>query len=335
MKAVVQRSYGEISELQVEEVSRPIPGDDEALVEVRAASVHADVWHVVTGLPYVLRLFGGGLLRPKNPVPGTDLSGVVVEVGQGVTRFRPGDEVFGESLRGFQWANGGTYAEFATAPESGLALKPGNVPFEQAATVPTSGLIALPNLQQGGLHPGARVLINGAGGGVGTVALQVAKAEGAHVTAVDHTDKLPLLAELGADQVLDYTRTDFTDGSESYDLVFDVVGTHSFARSRRVLAKEGKYVLIGHDHYGTAGRRLLGNLPRMIGLMLRSSFSPQLPKPNLSPPDRRPLLERLASLLEARQLTPPIARTYPLERAADALMELTRGRALGRIVLTV
>lgn len=335
MRAVIQKRYGAISELTLEEVAQPEVQADEVLVKVRAASVHADVWHVVTGLPHVLRLFGGGFLRPKNPVPGTDLSGVVVAVGSAVTRFAPGDEVFGESLRGFQWENGGTYAEFATAPESGLAHKPGNVSFEAAAAVPTAGLIALPNLRQGGLRAGARVLINGAGGGVGSIALQVAKAEGARVTAVDHGDKLELLKRLGADRVIDYTEADFTAGEERYDLVFDVVGTHSFARCRRVLSEDGKYVLIGHDHYGNSGRHVLGSLPRMLGLMVRSSFSSHLPKADFTPPDKPALLEYLARLLESGQLTPPIARRYELERVSDALEELTQGSALGKIVLTI
>lgn len=336
MKAIVQRRYGTAADLKLEEIDEPVVRDDEVLVQVKAASVHPDVWHVVTGLPHVLRLFGAGFWKPKNPVPGTDLSGVVVKLGKLVTRFREGDEVFGESLRGFQWENGGTYAEFASAPENGLAHKPSNVSFEEAASVPTAGHIAIPNLlAQGQLRAGQHVLINGAAGGVGSIALQVAKAEGAEVTAVDRTDKLELLRDLGADHVIDYTRTDFTTGTERYDMVFDVPGNHSFKRCCGVLSPDGKYVLIGHDHFGTRGRRVLGSLPRMIGLMLRTPFSKHLPKAGFSMPDRQASMQLLQRLLESKQLTPKIARSYPLEQAGEALLRLQQGDLLGRIVLSI
>jgi NADPH:quinone reductase-like Zn-dependent oxidoreductase len=214
------------------------------LVRVRAASVHADVWHVVTGWPYVLRLMGAGLRRPKNQVPGTDVAGVVEAVGASVTRFSPGDEVFGETMLGMQWRNGGAFAEYVAAPEDALALKPKHVGFEQAAAVPTSGFIAAANLQPGRpIAPGQRVLVNGAAGNVGAIAVQLARAQGAQVTGVDHTDKLDLVRALGADHVIDYTAVDFTRGAERYDLLFDVASNLTVAAARRVLTPTGMYVL--------------------------------------------------------------------------------------------
>ena len=230
MKAIVQDTYGSPDVLELRDIDRPVVEDDEVLVRVRAASVHPDVWHVLTGLPYVLRVMGAGLRKPKNPVPGTDLAGVIESVGKNVTRFGPGDEVFGETLKGMQWINGGAYAEYATAPEDALALKPANVTFEQAAAVPTSALIALPSLRAGGeIQAGQRVLVNGAGGGVGAIAVQLAKAFGADVTGVDCTSKLDMVRSIGADQVIDYTQEDFTRRGERYDLIFDIPGNHSLS----------------------------------------------------------------------------------------------------------
>ena len=240
MKAIVQDTYGSADVLELRDIDRPVVEDDEVLVRVRAASVHPDVWHVLTGLPYVLRLMGAGLRKPKNPVPGTDLAGVVDSVGKNVTRFQPGDEVFGETMRGLQWVNGGAYAEYATAPEDALALKPANVTFEQAAAVPTSALIALPSLRAGGeIQAGQRVLVNGAGGGVGAIAVQLAKAFGADVTGVDCTSKLDMVRSIGADQVIDYTQEDFTRRGERYDLIFDIPGNHSLSDCRRALTPGG------------------------------------------------------------------------------------------------
>ena len=234
MRAVVQSGYGSPAGLELVDLPTPVPGPDEVLVRVRAASVHPDVWHVVTGTPYVLRLMGSGVRRPRNPVPGTDLAGQVEAVGEAVTRFRPGDPVFGETIRGMQWVNGGAYAEFATVPESGLALRP-DITFEQAATVPTAGLIALHNLV--GHHDPARP--TGAGerrrGRRGRDRRPARRAYGAHVTGVDTGDKRDLVLGLGAHRFVDFTREDFTRAPERYDLVFDVPGNHSFAECRRVL----------------------------------------------------------------------------------------------------
>ena len=208
MEAILQSRYGPIDDLQLGQVARPVPAEDEVLVRVRAASVHPDVWHVVTGQPAVLRLMGSGVRHPKEQVPGTDVAGVVESVGRAVTQFRPGDEVFGKTVRGVQWRNGGAFAEYATAPEDGVALKPAGVSFEEAAAVPTAGLIALNNLPQRRVPPGSRVLVNGAAGGVGAFAVQLAKAYGAEVTGVDHRSKLALVRSLGADRTIDYTRED-------------------------------------------------------------------------------------------------------------------------------
>jgi NADPH:quinone reductase-like Zn-dependent oxidoreductase len=231
MKAIVQEKYGSPYDLALREVDRPLIGDDDVLVRVHAASVHPDVWHVVIGRPYVLRLMGAGFSKPKNPIPGTDMAGIVESVGKAVTRYRQGDGVFGETIAAtHQWTNGGAFAEYVSVREDWLALKPGNVTFEQAAAVPTSGFIALHNLRDASqVGPGRKVLINGAGGGVGALALQFAKAHGAHVTAVDSTNKLSMLRSLGADEVIDYTREDFTRRGNRYDLIFDVPGNRPFS----------------------------------------------------------------------------------------------------------
>ena len=222
MKAIVHRAYGPADKvLELREIDVPTPRSDEVLVRVRAASVHPDVWHVIEGLPYVVRLFGNGLTKPKKRVPGTDLAGVVDAVGEKVTHFKIGDEVFGESTP-MAWWNGGAYAEYAAVPEKFLVHKPANISFEEAAAVPTSGFIALNNLQRLELHgPGQNVLINGAGGCVGTLAIQIAKAKGARVTAVDRADKLEMMRALGADPVIDYTKENVLIGSDRNDLILD------------------------------------------------------------------------------------------------------------------
>jgi NADPH:quinone reductase-like Zn-dependent oxidoreductase len=336
MKAIVQDSYGSPDVLKLQEIDKPVVEDDEVLVRVRAASVHPDVWHVLTGLPYVLRMTGTGLRKPKNPVPGTDVAGIVESVGKDVTRFQPGDEVFGETIRGYQWTNGGAYAEYATAPEDALALKPANVTFEQAAAIPTSALIALPSLRAGGeIQAGQKVLVNGAGGGVGTVAVQLAKAFGADVTGVDCTSKLDLVRSVGADQVIDYTQEDFTRRDERYDLIFDIPGNHSLSACRRALKPTGTYVLIGHDNYGKGMRRWVGLLPRMFKLMAMSLFVSQLPDVGRPMPSKQESMALLKELLESGKLTPHIDRTYPLSEVPEAIRYLQEGHAIGKVIITV
>lgn len=336
MKAIIQERYGSADALVLAEVDRPTVEDDEVLVRVRAASVHPDVWHVVTGRPYLLRLMGAGLRRPKRRIPGTDVAGHVERVGDRVTRFKPGDEVFGETVKGYQWRNGGAFAEYVSAPEEALALKPGNISFEQAAAVPTSALIALHNLPRDGRSlRGRRVLVNGAGGGVGGFAVQLAKASGATVTGVDETRKLDLVRSLGADRVIDHTEADFTRGDERYDLVLDVPGNHSFKECRRALAPGGSYVLIGHDGYGSAAGRWLGSVPRVLKLVAMAPFVRELPTPGFSMPKKQDSLAVLKELIEAGSLKPVVDRTYPLDQVPEAMRYLQQGHARGKVVITV
>jgi NADPH:quinone reductase-like Zn-dependent oxidoreductase len=337
MKAIVQDGYGPPEDvLELKDIEAPVVKDDKVLVRVHAASVHADVWHVVTGLPYVLRIMGAGLRRPKNPVPGTDVAGVIESVGAKVTRFQPGDEVFGETIKGMQWVNGGAYAEYAVAPEDGLALKPANVTFEQAAAVPTSALIAYGALKgEGKIQAGQKVLVNGAGGGVGSFAVQLAKALGAEVTGVDSTGKLEMVRSLGADHVIDYTQEDFTRRGERFDLIFDIPGNHSFAECKRALMPGGTYVLIGHDNYGKRMRRWVGLLPHMFKLMAMSPFVKQLPTVPFSRPPRAESMAFLKELLESGKLKPNIDRTYTLSQVPEAIRYLQDEQVKGKVIITV
>jgi|TARA_B100000315_G_scaffold157246_1_gene145847 NADPH:quinone reductase-like Zn-dependent oxidoreductase len=253
-----------------------------------------------------------------------------------VTRFQPGDEVFGETIRGYQWVNGGAYAEYAAAPECALAMKPANVTFEQAAAVPASALIALPALRgEGKIQAGQKVLVNGAAGGVGAIAVQIAKAFGGSVTGVDSTSKLDLVRSLGADRVIDYTQEDFTQRDERYDLIIDIPGNHSLSACRRALAPDGTYVLIGHDNYGAGMRRWVGLLPRMLRLMAMSLFVSQLPDVRVSMPDKEASMALLKELLETGKLAPFIDRTFALSDVPDAIRYLQGGQAKGKIVITV
>jgi NADPH:quinone reductase-like Zn-dependent oxidoreductase len=335
MKAVIQQKYGPPDVLQLREVDKPAVGGDEVLVRVRAASVHPDVWHVVSGQPYVVRIFGAGLLKPKNPVPGTDMAGVVESVGKNVTQFRPGDPVFGETIYMNQWTNGGAYAEYVSVQEDLLALKPDNITFEQAASVPTSGFITLLNLREASqFRPGHEVLINGAGGGVGTIALQIAKAHGAHVTAVDSTGKLGILRSLGADVVIDYTQEDFTQRGAIYDLIFDIPGNYRFSTCRRVLKPDGRYVLIGHDNFGASGKRVLGGVPYFLKLMFLARFVKQLRGPGVPPPTRKEAMAILSRLLEVGKITPIVDSTYPLSEAGEALRHMIQDELQGKVIIT-
>lgn len=337
MKAIVQDRYGPPEKvLELREIDPPAVGDSEVRVRVRASCVHPDVWHVVTGQPWVARLMGAGLRRPKSPVPGTDVAGIVEAVGRKVTRFGEGDAVFGETHSELQWVNGGAFAESVSVPEDTLALKPEGVGFEEAASVPTSGFITLLNLRGGAeVEQGMSVLINGAGGGVGSTALQVAKAKGARVTGVDRTDKMEMIRSLGADRVIDYTREDFTRGGERYDLILDVASNLSLRATKHVLTPDGVYLVIGHDHFGAAKGRVLGSLPRMLGLLAVSRFVRHLPTSEGVPaPTKSEAIEVLRELLATGRLTPVIDRAYPLEDVTAAMLYMQSGQACGRIVVT-
>ena len=335
MKAIVQDRYGSPDVLKLREIDEPSVGDDQVLVRVRAASVHADVWHVMRGVPYVLRIMGAGLRRPKDLVPGTDLAGIVEAVGRNVTRFQPGDEVFGQSLVANLWRHGGAFAEYAAVREARFERKPAGLTFEQSAAVPTSGSLAVQGVRdEGRIQAGQHALINGAGGAVGTFAVQLAKAYGANVTAVDAPGKLDMLRSIGADRVVDYTQEDFTRGGERYDVILDIAGNHPWPDIRRALTPEGTFVLIGHDHYGGSGHRWFGSLGRFAKLIVISPFVPQL-HPFRGAKDPGDRLVVMKELIEAGKITPVIDRTFPLSEVPEAIRYLESGQARGKVVITV
>jgi NADPH:quinone reductase-like Zn-dependent oxidoreductase len=337
VRAIVQERYGSPRDvLHVREIDQPVPGTGQVLVRVRATSVHADVWHAVTGIPYIFRVLGSGLRAPKRQVPGTDLAGEVVQVGSGASRLIPGDRVFGEITPTGKWFNAGALAEYAAVDETLLAPIPDGLSFIEGAAVPTAALIALMNLlDQGRVRQGQRVLVNGAAGAVGVWAVQLATAFGAHVTAVDAPTKLDLLRDLGAEQVIDYTHQDFTRMGMRFDIVFDVVSRAPFSEVRRTLEPDGTYLLVGYGQYGRSGHRALGSLGRMLPLLAISPVVKQLP--GIRPV--RPREESWATIVELLgegRIRPVVdERTFPLDRAADAIDYLTTGAAKGRVVLTV
>lgn len=331
MITVLQSRYGDVDVYRRGEVPVPRPGPGQVLVRVRATTLHADIWHAMRGEPRILRLMGGGFLRPKNPVPGTDLAGEVVALGDGVDKFRLGDRVFGQTTGWNLWRNGGTFAPWAVAGAAGLAKIPDGIGFPEAASVATSGQIVLLNMPLEPLVPGASVLVHGAAGCVGSLALQIAKARGARVVAVDRPAKLDLLRSLGADEAIDGATTDPTAGDPRYDMVFDVLGLHPLRAWCRVLKPDGHYVLIGHDQYGASRRTLLGGIPQMLGLALRAPFVTQ--KVVLGPPESpEPPLEMLARWLERRAITPRIDSVLPLPELPRAMRRLERNEPQGRIV---
>jgi NADPH:quinone reductase-like Zn-dependent oxidoreductase len=335
MRAIVQERYGSADVLELREIERPNVGDDEVLVRVRASSAHADVWHAMKGVPYVLRIMGSGLRAPKHRVPGTDLAGHVELVGRNVTRFHPGDEVFGQSLLANLWRNGGAYAEYAAVPGAMLELKPTRLTFEQAAAVPTSGSLAVQHVRdEGRTQPGQKILINGAGGAVGTFAVQLAKSYGANVTGVDATGKLDMLRSIGTDQVLDYTKEDFTRRDERYDFILDIAGNHPYPAVRRALTPDGTYVLSGFDQYGGSGHRWFGSLGRFAKLIVISPFVSHL-HPFRGAKDPGDRLVVLKELIEAGKITPVIDRTFALREVPEAIRYLESGQARGKVVITV
>jgi NADPH:quinone reductase-like Zn-dependent oxidoreductase len=323
MQAIVQDRYGSTDVLELRDIDEPEIADDEVLVRVHAAGVDRGVWHLMTGLAYPIRLAGYGLRAPKTPVPGMDLAGVVAAVGSGVTRFRPGDEVFGIGK--------GAYAEFARAPERKLALKPANLTFDQAAVLAISGSTALQAVRdKGQVRSGQQVLITGASGGVGTYAVQMAKAFGAEVTAVCSTTKVDLVRSIGADHVIDYTRADFADGVRRYDVILDIGGNSSLSRLRRALVPKGTLVLVG----GEDGGRWLGGLDRQLRMLVLSPFVGQTLRSLISKEDHEYLIA-LAELVEAGKVTPVIDRNYPLSEVPKAIRYLEEGHARGKVVITV
>jgi NADPH:quinone reductase-like Zn-dependent oxidoreductase len=323
MKAILQDTYGSTDVLEFGDIDKPEIADDEVLVRVRAAGVDRGVWHVMAGLPYPLRLAGYGLRVPKNPVPGMDMAGVVEVVGKNVTRFKSGDEVFGIGK--------GTFAEYTRVLENKLAPKPANLTFEQAAVVAISGSTALQGLRDHGrVQPGQKVLIIGASGGVGTYAVQLAKAFGAEVTAVCSTTKVDLVRSLGADQVIDYLRDDFAAGEQRYDVILDIGGNASLSRLRHVLTPKGTLVIAGGETDG----RWLGGSDRQIRAMLLSRFVSQTLRTFVNSENHEDLIV-LTRLIESGAVTPAIDRRYPLAEAPKAIRYLLDGNARGKIVITI
>src|SRR5918997_1782985 len=322
MKAIVRDEYGSPDVLELRDIDKPEIEDEEVLVRVHAAGVGRDVWHVMTGLPYPIRLAGYGLRAPKNPIIGSDVAGVVEAVGKDVTRFQPGDEVFGIGK--------GSYAEYVCARENKLAPKPANLTFEQAAVVAISGLTALQGLRDHGkVRPGQEVLVIGASGGVGTYAVQIAKAFGAHVTGVCSTKKVEMVRSIGADHVIDYTREDFAQSGQRYDLILDTGGNSTLSRLRRTLTPEGTLVITG----GEGGGRWFGGIDRQLRAMLSRSAGQKL-RTYVSTQNHEDLIV-LKEFIESGKLTPVIDRTYPLSEVPEAIRYLEEGHAKGKVVNTV
>lgn len=316
MKAIIQDTYGEADVLRFDDIDRPEPGPNDLLVEVRAAGVDAGVWHLMAGLPLVGRP-AMGMRRPRKRVRGLELAGRVAAVGSGVTRFGPGDEIYGTG-----W---GSFAEYVLVPEDHAAAKPANLTFEQAAAVPISACTALQALRK---KPGAtRVLVIGAGGGVGAYAVQLAKVQGAHVTAVCSTGKADLVRDLGADDVIDYTREELTG---TYDLILDIAGNRKLGLLRERLTADGTLVFVG----GEGGGRLLGGMQRNLGGLLLSPFVKHR-LTGLFATEPVEDLDHLRGLLEAGKLTPVLDRAFPLAEAADAIRYQHAGKARGKVVVVV
>jgi NADPH:quinone reductase-like Zn-dependent oxidoreductase len=323
MKAIVQDVYGSADVLELRDIDPPVIGSDEVLLQVHAAGVEPGVWHIMTGLPYLVRVMGYGLTKPKYPVRGRDVAGRVEAVGANLTRFQPGDEVFGTCE--------GSFAEYAAAREDRLALKPANLTFEEAAVIPISGMTALQALRdKGQVKPGQEVLIIGAGGGVGTFAIQLAKAFGAEVTAVCSTSKIDLVTSIGADHVIDYTREDFTERSGRYDLIIDNAGNRRLSKLRRALAPDGTLVIVG----GEGGGAWVGPADRIVPVMLLSPFVKQRLL-SLMAMEREEDLQVLSEMAEAGKFTPALDRTYPLVEAPDAVRYVGEGHARGKVVVTI
>ena len=325
MKAIVYCDYG-LANLKLEEVEKPVPNDDQILVRVRAASVNPYDWHFIEGTPKIMRAMGVGLRKPKDTRVGVDFAGTVEAIGKNVTQFKPGDEVFG--------GKGGAFADYV-CPRAGraVALKPANITFEQAASVNIAGITALQALRdKGKVQSGQKVLINGASGGVGTFAVQIAKSLGADVTGVCSTRNVDLVRSLGADHVIDYTKEDFTKSGQRYDVILDNVGTQPLLSFRRVLIPKGKYVMIGGG--GPNDQGLIGPLFRPIKAMLLSPFVSQEMGMFMADTNQKDLAV-LADLMQSGKVKPVIDRTYKLSEVPAAIAYLEQGHARGKVVITV
>jgi NADPH:quinone reductase-like Zn-dependent oxidoreductase len=326
MRAAVYTDYGPPDVLEVKDIKKPEPNDDQVLIKVHAAAVNPYDWHFIRGTPYMMRMMMGGLRKPKDPRIGVDYAGTVEAVGKNVTRFKPGDEVFGNRT--------GAFAEYLCArADRAIALKPANITFEQAAGVPVAGLTALQGLRDHGkVQPGQKVLINGASGGVGTFAVQIAKALGAEVTGVCSTRNVDLVRSLGADHVIDYTKEDFTKGDERYDVILDNVGTQPLSGFRRVLKPNGICVIIGGG--GPNDGKWVGPMARPIKAKLMSPFISQkigMMMAQGNPDD----LKLIADLMQAGKVTTVIDRTYPLSEIREAVRYVEAGRARGKVIIKV
>lgn len=323
MRAVVQHAYGSAETLHLDELDRPTVADDEVLVEVHAAGLDRGVWHLMTGLPYLVRLSGYGLTKPKTLVPGFDVAGRVAAVGKAVDRFAVGDEVFGIAR--------GAFAEYAVAKAEKLALKPANATFEQAAVAAISGITALQALTDvGRVRAGQSVLVIGASGGVGSYAVQIAKALGASVTGVASARKADLVRSLGADRIIDYATTDYLDGAARYDLIVDTGGLSPVRKLRRALTPKGTLVIVG----GEGGGRWTGGIGRQLRALLLSPFVSQRLTTFISA-ERRSAIERLARHIAEGDVVPAVGRRYALDEAPAAVGDLAAGKAEGKSVIVV
>jgi 2-desacetyl-2-hydroxyethyl bacteriochlorophyllide A dehydrogenase len=320
MRAIVQDVYGSADRLRLSQIDKPAIAADEVLVQVRAAGVDRGTCHLMRGQPYLMRILGFGFRGPKNRVPGLDVAGRVVAAGADVTRFRPGDEVFGIAR--------GSFAEYAAARQDKLVRKPAGLSFEQAAVVAVSGLAALQGLRAGRIAAGQKVLIIGASGGVGTYAVQLAKAFGTTVTGVASTAKADLVQSIGADQVIDYAREDFADGRQHYDLILDIGGNSRLSRLRRALTPKGTLVIAGGE-----GDRWTGVARQLRALMLSPLVRQRLTM--YISTHRQADLEELRQHIEAGHLTPIVGSTYPLPEVPEAIRHLEDGRAQGKIAITI
>ena len=324
VKAIVQDVYGEAGVLRLDEIEMPQPKEGEVLIRVKAAGVDPGVWHLMTGRPYLVRAMGFGMRAPKFRVRGRDVAGTVEAVGAGVTRFKAGDEVFGIS--------DGSFAQHVSAREDKLERKPASLTLEQAAVVPISGITALQGIRDAGkVQQGQKVLIIGAAGGVGSYAVQIAKALGAEVTGVCSTSKADLVRQIGAEHVIDYTREDFASSGKTYDMILDTAGRRPLSQLRKALAPKGTLVIVG----GEGGGKILGGFDRQIlRAPLLSLLSGQTLRPLVAGESAKDL-EAVKELIEAGKVKPVIDRQYPLDKAPDAVRYLAEGHARGKVVVTV